>query len=413
MAEREAEDTPRALTGGRDRNDGVLRLRLASSGYRAQLTSGKPQAVAKVVSHARGWRVARVVNYIARTGKEDLPLEADDGTTHQGATAIETKMAEWSKDFERAKPNTKRPPRHATHLILSAVAPNTRDGAARVLAAAHETLRPQLAAKGYEYLAVLHTDTGRPHVHVVIKNTARRVRHSEQGKPPKLRLNPPELFELRTRFAAALESRGIEQAATLRRDRPAEVQKVADGIERLRKDHSYFMNQVRAASPTGDDFARRRRQAETIKRMRSAVRENTRAGSAERKRLTGAVRDLNRELKQKRPNMGAVIDAAVKKLGKDVNRIDSYLKELREHDRKRDKPLSERRQRAETIKRLGAQVARDIEAARRKIQLTTSAPEARAAALKALKRQERDLKAALLTRGHVRPGRTRDRDRGR
>lgn len=382
----------------REKNDGVVRVRLASSAYRKAAKSGKPEAVVKVVSQPRGHRVQKLVEYIARLEKEgqELALEDEGAALVRGPEQIAARCAEWAEDYERAKPGTKRPPRHATHIILSAAAGNTPSEQRRVMAAAQAVLWEKFGQRDYEYLSVLHTDTSNPHVHVVIKNKSRN------PDTPKLRLNPPDLFELRTRFAAELQNLGIEQVATMRRDRVQPLERVAAGVDRARKNLTNFEKMLERTSPSVDVFAYKRRQAAAIKQMASTIKATTAKGTDERRRLMGAVRDLNRELKQQKPDMARALDATARKLGKDVARIHGYFDELRNPKLKEFTP-KERKERSQTIEKMASQVRRDIEAARRGIQLTFTDPDKKATALKALKEHEQDLLKTVSTKGRIAP----------
>jgi len=374
-------------------------LRLASAAYRKSTKSNKPEAVVKVVSQPRGHRVNKLADYIARIGKEgeELPLEDEMGAQVHGEKEIAERCAEWSQDYERAKPNTQRPPRHATHLILSAG--NVEDPAKmrEVMNAARDVLQKKFAAKGYDYMAVLHTDTGRPHVHVVIRNKSR------EKDTPKLRLNPPELLELRTRFAAELEKRGIEQTATLRRDRPEAVAEIAKGLERIKKQHGHFEAQMKKASPSVDAFAQRRRLAAQVKKMRETIKNETKPGTRERVNLLDAVKTLNRELKKPQADMPKALDATARKLGKDVAKVSGHYSTMRKDLETGALRLSEKKERVKSIEKLAKQVERDIKSARMAIYKTMTDPDAKAKALKALSKHQTDLMKAIRTVGRLGP----------
>lgn len=319
------------------------------------------------------------------------------GAEVRGKEEIAERVGEWSQDFERAKAHTKRPPRHATHLMLSAGNVADPEQARHVMDAAREVLQQKFANRGYDYMAVLHTDTGKPHVHVVIKNASR------EKDTPKLRLNPPELFELRTRFAAELEKRGIEQAATMRRDRPEAIAEIDKGLERLNKQHGHFEAQMRKASPTVDAFAQRRRMAAQVKKMRQSIKQDTSPGTKERVRLLDAVRTLNKELKKPVADMPKALDATARALGKDVEKVHKHYLTMRKDLETGALRLSTKKERVSTIDKLAKQVERDIKSARMAIYKTMTDPEAKAKALEAIKQHEQALKKSMRTNGRLGP----------
>lgn len=204
--------------------------RLADPAYRAQCLSGAPQAVVKVVSHLRFESVHNCLSYISRKG--ELSLETELGESVQGPEAIRAYYERWREDFEAGKKGSKRPPRHATHLILSAKCLNSDHNARLVLSAARQLLHERFGAIGYEFALIMHRDTAHPHVHVVINNY-----NQEHGK---LRLNQPELEALRSDFAKQLARRGIEAVATRRLDRPHTIERVLSGKEGTKENKSWY-----------------------------------------------------------------------------------------------------------------------------------------------------------------------------
>ena len=103
-------------------SNGKLVLRLSSPSYLKSCKSGKPESVVKVASHARGFRVSTLINYVGRVeDKHDkaVDLEDENGIKVKGKEDLEKVYKEWRKDFESGKHGLLRKPRHATHLILS------------------------------------------------------------------------------------------------------------------------------------------------------------------------------------------------------------------------------------------------------------------------------------------------------
>ncbi len=221
------------LRGRRGKADGV---QFKKPGYAKAASAPKsPQAVVKVISQARGHRVGILLEYVARADKEKpLALENEAGLEFEGLEGVREIYEDWRQDFERAKPNSKRPPRHVTHMIFSGDCEQTPENARIVQSAVSEVLQEQLAAKGYRYVTVLHTDTHHPHIHVVINN------YNLDKDGAKLRLNPPELLVMRQQFAQKMRDRGLEQHATQRRDRLQILERIALGMEDLKEAGKWY-----------------------------------------------------------------------------------------------------------------------------------------------------------------------------
>ena len=109
------------------------------------------------------------MNYNSWDKEEEKRLELED---HNGLklSSVEDHhklYKNWAREFERAKPGTKKRPRHFVHFILSADTVN--DNADRVTEAARTFLSDYYGDEGYEYNFITHTDRKNPHVHVVMK----------------------------------------------------------------------------------------------------------------------------------------------------------------------------------------------------------------------------------------------------
>lgn len=260
-------DEPDDLRARKGRHEELPRLRLSSASYVKDTRSKAPQAMLKITSFARGHRVKNVIEYITRANKkEDLEFENEKGEVKQGKADIQDLYDNWRQDFERKKPGAKREPRHATHIILSASAPNDAATAYKVNTAARDFLKKEFGEKGYEYVFVTHRDRDNPHVHVVIKNYNRTL-------DTKLRHGKHELLAMRRAFAAELQKQGIEHVATYKVDRPLPERDIkAHLTESKRRKHNWRV--VQAAKAPGGEQAldERLRLARAIKYVRSAVR---------------------------------------------------------------------------------------------------------------------------------------------
>jgi hypothetical protein len=77
----------KALKGKRGKNDQIS-VRFTDPGYTEQIAAGKPQAVVKVISQARGFRAQKVMEYIDRAegneGEQSLEFEDAKGEIQKG-----------------------------------------------------------------------------------------------------------------------------------------------------------------------------------------------------------------------------------------------------------------------------------------------------------------------------------------
>ncbi len=228
--------------------------RLANSKYQTSLKSSKPQAVLKVASFAKGVRARTLMEYVTRIGQKDekgnsaeLEFRDQDGFRLNGSEDVNDLYGEWSQDFDRKKRGGKREPRHVTHIILSAPTDNSENSTMKVDFAARDFLDEYFRELGYEYLYVTHRDTKNPHVHIVVKNYNRRTKR-------KLHLSKETTFHMRSKWSEALDNRGVEAVATLRRDRLDVLEKVEKGIEEIRTKETWNDRiMLRSSSLVGSD----------------------------------------------------------------------------------------------------------------------------------------------------------------
>lgn len=307
-------DEPDELRGRKGRHEELPRLRLSSASYVKDTRSKAPQAMLKVTSFARGHRVKNVIEYITRANKkEDLEFETERGEIGQGKGDIKQLYDNWREDFERKKPGAKRDPRHATHIILSASAPNDAATAYKVNAAAREMLRKEFGEKGYEYVFVTHRDRDNPHVHVVIKNYNRAL-------DTKLRHGKHELLMMRRALAVELRKQGIEHVATYKVDRALPERAVkAHLTESKRRKHNWRV--VQAAKAPGGEQAldERLRLQRAIKYVRAGVRAAVRPKTPQRYAAQRVLANLDDKLMKHLPgDFRLEVVAVLDQLKKDI-----------------------------------------------------------------------------------------------
>lgn len=388
---------PKALRGRKGARTS-LRVRLTQPDYIAAAHSKKTEAIVKVASYAQGFRVRELMQYIARTNRpgQEIEVEDQDGRTFKGKEEIEQIYDEWRKSFDHRKrgpipeglaKNGKKvyERRHATHLILSAGAAPTDANNDKVLAAAREVIQKHIG-KNHNFLMALHIDSGKAHVHVAVQNANR-----EKGGP-KLRLNPPELHELRADFAEKLTELKLEHVATLRRDRPHIIDRVKQGLEGIYKRETQYQRAMARENPSRDAFAYRRTVSRTLTRLREQVKKETLPLTDRRRELLGAIRKAERELTKARPEIGKEIEATVRKFGVDAKNYKAWLAELVAPKRDRELTGREEARRVKTLDEMQKKTAMDIRDARLDIEAAPIGHEERKAAIGALALHEKAIK---------------------
>lgn len=270
----------KSRSGGRDANK-KYHSRLANANYRNQLNSdNKKEAVVKVVGHLRDNSVKRALEYVERAGEDiDNQLDMEDDAGRKiSKSDLDALYNEWKQDFEPVESSSQRT-RHATHLLLSIDAPNNDKSAQAIENAARELLRQKLGDKGYRYAFVVHRDTDNPHVHVIVNN------YHLEPDGPKLRLNQPELFQMRTVFAEKLRENGIEQVATFRRDRGKTQDLMAENKALEDTVTNWFASKVKTASLDPEDLKQRQATFREIIKARQVVKQSGRESEASMKAL--------------------------------------------------------------------------------------------------------------------------------
>lgn len=312
----------------------ALRFRLSSPGYVKAAHRGGAKAVIKVASFARGFQTRLIMDYIGRTNKEQDPensgqeieLENQYGEIFKGKDEIQRVYEEWAKDFGKAKPGTKRPPRDATHIVFSAGADNTQKNRNLTLLAAQEVAREHFANKGYDYLMGLHQDADKPHVHFVVRN-----HHREKGGK-KFKLNPADLFVIRDHFARALRDVGLDHVATLHRDRPKDAEtiraEIDTGIKRVRQKENWLRVQIEKKAPDVNALKHREAILDTVTRLNDQIKKITKSKSPERAELMGETRKIKRALLKSEPDLQTQIESTVRGLGKNALRYRELINEL-------------------------------------------------------------------------------------
>jgi hypothetical protein len=203
-----------------------------------------PEVMVKVLPTSASTRAAvrKHLEYISRKG--DLDLETDDGETLQGTNDAKDLVEDWDLDLDENRRKSDltgtrgREPARLVHKVIFSMPAGTQPE--KVLTAVKNFAREEFALK-HRYAMALHTDTPRPHIHVVIKAV------SEQGQ--RLHIRKATLREWRSEFARHLRAVGVAANATPRYVRGATNLRKPDGIYRasLRGESTFMRERERIA----------------------------------------------------------------------------------------------------------------------------------------------------------------------
>jgi hypothetical protein len=179
--------------------------------------------------------VRKHLSYIGRRG--ELDLETDDGERLRGTRVGEGLVDDWDLDLDEYRRKSdltateQKEPARLVHKVIFSMPAGTPPK--KVLTAVKNFAREEFALK-HRYAMALHTDTPRPHVHVVIKAV------SEQGR--RLHIRKATLRGWRLEFARHLRALGVTANATPRYVRGESSLRKPDGIYRasLRGDSTYM-----------------------------------------------------------------------------------------------------------------------------------------------------------------------------
>jgi type IV secretory pathway VirD2 relaxase len=196
-----------------------------------------PEVMVKVLPKAANTLTAvrKHLTYIGRRG--ELDIETDDGEPLRGTRVVKDLVEDWDLDLDEYRRKSDltgtrgREPARLVHKVIFSMPAGTQPE--KVLTAVKNFAREEFALK-YRYAMALHTDTARPHVHVVIKAV------SEQGQ--RLHIRKASLRDWRSEFARHLRALGVAANATPRYVRGATTLRNSDRIHRamLRGDSSHL-----------------------------------------------------------------------------------------------------------------------------------------------------------------------------
>jgi hypothetical protein len=196
-----------------------------------------PEVMVKVLPKSANTLTAvrKHLGYIGRRG--ELDLETDDGVRLRGTRVGNDLVEDWDLELDEYRRKSDltatrgKEPASLVHKVIFSMPAGTPSE--KVLTAVKNFAREEFALK-HRYVMALHTDTPRPHVHVVIKAI------SEQGQ--RLNVRKATLRQWRSEFARHLRALGVAANATPRYVRGETGLRKPDGIFRasLRGESTYM-----------------------------------------------------------------------------------------------------------------------------------------------------------------------------
>lgn len=214
---------------------------LRSVSFRTHLKSLVAKAPVPVVSIVGATKsigaLRRHIDYISRDG--EVALRTRDGETLERLDDMYERAEDWVRDRYESRPE---PHRFAINAVLSMPPGTPREA---VFAAGEGFARRYFAT---DWLCARHDDEPHPHLHLSLRA------QNDDGR--KLEFGPPDLHDMRGRFAEALRDHGVEAAASPRWARGVVERPLRPGVYRLEED--YLAG--RAAEPryVQDDIAEAR-----------------------------------------------------------------------------------------------------------------------------------------------------------
>lgn len=210
-----------------------------SVGSMRRISHRAPEVVVRITGRTKGFKhIAAHLNYIHRHGK--LEGQASDGSMVLGKDAVNDLAREW---FYRrdVRPHGRQDRSSDTVNVVFSMP----EGAPRdAVSAATRTAAERLFGERYDYVAVTHTDTAHPHVHVTVLARGRDGSRLNPG--------PDDIQRWREAFAEAVREQGVEAEASFRDIRGVVRKSVRQAIWHIAKKEKsgYRADEVREAIAT-------------------------------------------------------------------------------------------------------------------------------------------------------------------
>lgn len=221
--------------------------------------NSKPnELINKVASNIKGNNPAGSMDYITRNSasydEEQFIEPFNEMDEYLNKEELEELKKEWKEEFSDPKKiNT----RNMTHFVISIDVPQNESNLEKFESAIKGYLKERFADEGFRYIATLHTDTDKPHYHVLVNNN-----NLETQK--KLRIDINWHYESREMIREYLKQNGIEQAATFKKDRQM-VKSMSNEFEKEYTNVSnWFDAKLKTASRNNEHFKQLQKQWDVL-----------------------------------------------------------------------------------------------------------------------------------------------------
>lgn len=286
--------------------------------------SGKQkELVLKVVSNIKGANCKNSIDYITRNNehkfddKDFIPPENEMGDV-LNREQVNKLSEEWKEEFSDPKKiNT----RNMTHLVLSVDIKPTKENQISLQNAARDFFAERFGDEGFRYTFVVHNDTDKPHVHILVNNN-----NLETQK--KLRIDVNWHYESRLMAKEHLKNHGINQEATFKKDRQIMRDKEKSFEQSEALVNNWFEAKLKNSSHNDKHYEHMKRQFDVIQSIKSEMKQSDRFTTQQQVELSDRVKELRQDI--------ALYDSftnrtetnrAVHKLIKDINPPSKTLKE--------------------------------------------------------------------------------------
>lgn len=231
------------------------------------------ELVFKVATNIKGNNCGLSMDYITRNRPNDEEKEYIAPFNEMGEDLkkeeLEELKKEWREEFsDPRKINS----RNMTHFMLSVDIEDTKENREKLNAATRQFCSERFGDEGFRYIAAQHSDTDKPHVHILLNNN-----NLETGK--KHRIDMAWHYETRLMAQRVLKEHGIEQKATFKKDRQFEQTKLKEQIHDHEKDYSdvksWFDSKLKTAAKNDEHFKQLKRQIDVIDALKAGLSETS------------------------------------------------------------------------------------------------------------------------------------------
>lgn len=330
---------------------GVVKVKKSGSGG-SKKERAPNELVFKVATNIKGNNCGLSMDYITRNRPNDEEKEYIAPFNEMGEDLkkeeLEELKKEWREEFSDPK---KINSRNMTHFMLSVDIEDTKENREKLNAATRQFCSERFGDEGFRYIAAQHSDTDKPHVHILLNNN-----NLETGK--KHRIDMAWHYETRLMAQRVLKEHGIETKATFKKDRQFEQTKLKEQIHDHEKDYSdvksWFDSKLKTASKNDEHFKQLKRQVDIIDALKAGLSESKdkddRFSAQQKVRATQLLNELKADLRtydsyQTRTGANQALRDVVKVVDPDKSLIKEAVNKALNKEQQRDERSLKKEQR--------------------------------------------------------------------